>query len=68
MGGGGSNLWSVWEADRWAWFTRKVFEFSEKKNPHAGWGARVSIPAYLYLNYAQAPPPTRERTRYAFIV
>jgi hypothetical protein len=26
------------------------------------------MPAYLYLNYAQALPPTRERTPHAFIV
>jgi hypothetical protein len=33
MGGGGSNLWSIGETDRWSWFTRKILAFFKKEKP-----------------------------------
>jgi len=32
-GGGRSNLGRDEEADRWAWFIRKIFRFFKRKNP-----------------------------------
>ena len=38
MGGGGSNLWSIWQTDRWSWFTRKIFSFFKRKSPLGRFG------------------------------
>ncbi len=32
-GGGWSILWRNEDADRWAWFIRKIFGFKKKKDP-----------------------------------
>jgi hypothetical protein len=38
MGGGGSNLWSIWETDRWEWFIPKISDFFKRKSPLGGFG------------------------------
>jgi hypothetical protein len=49
MGGGGSNLWSIWQTDRWASFTRKILIFSIGKTHFVKAAEVEDIPRrYLY--------------------
>ena len=38
MGGGGSNLWSIWQTGRWDWFIGKIFSFFKRKSPLGRFG------------------------------
>src|SRR6202790_3698991 len=38
MRGSGSHLWSIWQTDRWSWFTRKIFSFFKRKSPLGRFG------------------------------